>query len=220
MELNKYIDHTNLKPDMTHQDLMQLIAEAKEYQFKSVCINPCFVKQAALALANSDVLVCSVIGFPLGANTTNIKVLEASEAVANGADEIDMVINISKLKDQDYDYVLNEINQIKAAIGDKCLKVIVETCLLTPQELEIVAKIVLNSNADFIKTSTGMSSAGAQIKDVELFKTILNGQKEIKAAGGIRSYEDAISFINAGATRLGTSGGVNIIKGIKYEGTY
>lgn len=220
MELNKYIDHTNLKQDMSEQDLIKLVNEAKEYDFFSICINPCWVKQASELLAGSNTKVCSVIGFPLGANTTNIKVLEAKEAIANGASEIDMVINVSKLKDKDYEYVYNEIKQIKEAIGNNVLKVIIEACLLTNEEKTIACQIIMKAGANFVKTSTGMSTGGATVEDVKLFKEVVGDTTLIKAAGGVRTYEDAISMIEAGANRIGTSGGVKIVNGETHTDGY
>lgn len=220
MELNKYIDHTNLKQDMSEQDLIKLVNEAKEYDFFSICINPCWVKQASELLAGSNTNVCSVIGFPLGANTTNIKVLEAKEAIENGASEIDMVIDVSKLKDKDYEYVYNEIKKIKVAIGDNVLKVIIEACLLTDEEKAIACQIIMKAGADFVKTSTGMSSGGATVEDIKLFKEVVGDTTLIKAAGGVRTYEDAISMIEAGANRIGTSGGVKIVNGETHTDGY
>lgn len=220
MELNKYIDHTNLKQDMSEQDLIKLVDEAKEYDFFSICINPCWVKQASELLAGSNTKVCSVIGFPLGANTTNIKVLEAKEAIENGASEIDMVINVSKLKDKDYEYVYNEIKKIKEAIGNNVLKVIIEACLLTNEEKTIACQIIMKAGANFVKTSTGMSTGGATVEDVKLFKEVVGDTTLIKAAGGVRTYEDAISMIEAGANRIGTSGGVKIVNGETHTDGY
>lgn len=220
MELNKYIDHTNLKQDMSEQDLIKLVNEAKEYDFFSICINPCWVKQASELLAGSNTNVCSVIGFPLGANTTNFKVLEAKEAIENGASEIDMVINVSKLKDKDCEYVYNEIKKIKEAIGDNVLKVIIEACLLTEEEKTIACQIIMKAGADFVKTSTGMSTGGATVEDVKLFKEVVGDTTLIKAAGGVRTYEDAISMIEAGANRIGTSGGVKIVNGETHTDGY
>lgn len=220
MELNKYIDHTNLKQDMSEQDLIKLVDEAKEYDFFSICINPCWVKQASELLAGSNTKVCSVIGFPLGANTTNIKVLEAKEAIENGASEIDMVINVSKLKDKDYEYVYNEIKQIKEAIGNNVLKVIIEACLLTNEEKTIACQIIMKAGANFVKTSTGMSTGGATVEDVNLFKEVVGDATLIKAAGGVRTYEDALSMIEAGANRIGTSGGVKIVNGETHTDGY
>lgn len=220
MELNKYIDHTNLKQDMSEQDLIKLVNEAKEYDFFSICINPCWVKQASELLAGSNTNVCSVIGFPLGANTTNVKVLEAKEAIENGASEIDMVINVSKLKVKDYEYVYNEIKKIKEAIGNNVLKVIIEACLLTDEEKTIACQIIMKTGADFVKTSTGMSTGGATVEDVKLFKEVVGDTTLIKAAGGVRTYEDAISMIEAGAKRIGTSGGVKIVNGETHTDGY
>lgn len=220
MELNKYIDHTNLKQDMSEQDLIKLVNEAKEYDFFSICVNPCWVKQASELLAGSNTKVCSVIGFPLGANTTNIKVLEAKEAIANGASEIDMVINVSKLKDKDYEYVYNEIKKIKEAIGNNVLKVIIEACLLTNDEKMIACQIIMKAGANFVKTSTGMSTGGATVEDVKLMKEVVGDTTLIKAAGGVRTYEDAISMIEAGANRIGTSGGVKIVNGETHTDGY
>lgn len=220
MELNKYIDHTNLKQDMSEHDLIKLVNEAKEYDFFSICINPCWVKQASELLAGSNTNVCSVIGFPLGANTTNIKVLEAKEAIENGASEIDMVINVSKLKDKDYEYVYNEIKKIKEAIGNNVLKVIIEACLLTNEEKTIACQIIMKAGADFVKTSTGMSTGGATVEDVKLFKEVVGDTTLIKAAGGVRTYEDAISMIEAGANRIGTSGVVKIVNGETHTDGY
>lgn len=220
MELNKYIDHTNLKQDMSEQDLIKLVNEAKEYDFFSICINPCWVKQASELLAGSNTNVCSVIGFPLGANTTNIKVLEAIESIENGASEIDMVINVSKLKDKDYEYVYNEIKKIKEAIGNNVLKVIIEACLLTDEEKTIACQIIMKAGADFVKTSTGMSTGGATVEDVKLFKEVVGDTTLIKAAGGVRTYQDAISMIEAGANRIGTSGGVKIVNGETHTDGY
>lgn len=220
MELNKYIDHTNLKQDMSEEDLIKLVDEAKEYDFFSICINPCWVKQASELLAGSNTKVCSVIGFPLGANTTNIKVLEAKEAIENGASEIDMVINVSKLKDKDYEYVYNEIKKIKDAIGNNVLKVIIEACLLTNDEKMIACQIIMKAGANFVKTSTGMSTGGAIVEDVKLFKEVVGDTTLIKAAGGVRTYEDAISMIEAGANRIGTSGGVKIVNGETHTDGY
>lgn len=220
MELNKYIDHTNLKQDMSEQDLIKLVNEATEYDFFSICINPWWVKQASELLAGSNTKVCSVIGFPLGANTTNIKVLEAKEAIENGASEIDMVINVSKLKDKDYEYVYNEIKQVKEVIGDNVLKVIIEACLLTNDEKTIACQIIMKAGANFVKTSTGMSTGGATVEDVKLFKEVVGDTTLIKAAGGVRTYEDAISMIEAGANRIGTSGGVKIVNGETHTDGY
>lgn len=217
MELNQYIDHTYLKAIGTKKDIDQLIDEAKQYRFKSVCINPVHVKYASEALAETDVLVCTVIGFPLGANTIETKVFETLNAVQNGADEIDMVINIGKLKEKDYDYLENEINQVCKAAGDKLVKVIVEICYLDDLEIKKISQVVGNTNAEFIKTSTGFGPSGATVAAVKMMKENVNG-KEVKAAGGVRTKEDLIQMIEVGATRIGASSGVKIMQGQEGSG--
>ncbi len=210
MEKSKYIDHTLLKAYAKETDIYYLCAEAKEYNFKSVCVNPSFVSYAKEQLKDSDVLVCTVIGFPLGANTTKTKVFEAVDAINNGADEIDMVINISKVKDADYDYVYNEIKEIKEAIKEHTLKVIIETCYLTAEEIKNVSLIVKKANANFVKTSTGFGTGGATVENVKLIKEAV-GDFDIKASGGIKTKEDFDKMIEAGATRIGTSNGKNLV---------
>lgn len=210
MKLSKYIDHTLLKAYAKEQDIYYLCQEAKEYDFKSVCVNPDFVSYAKKQLENTDVLVCTVIGFPLGANTTKVKVFEAVDAINNGADEIDMVINISKAKDQDFDYIYNEIKAVKEAIKDHTLKVIIETCYLTEDEIKNVSLMVKKANANFVKTSTGFGTGGATVENVKLIKEVV-GDFDIKASGGIKTKEDFNKMIDAGATRIGTSNGKNLI---------
>lgn len=216
MELNRLIDHTYLKAFGTQSDIDLLIGEAKTYHFKSVCINPTYVAYAKKALAESDVLVCTVIGFPLGANTVETKVFETLNAVENGADEIDMVINIGRFKDGDYSYIKNEINQVCKAAKDKLVKVIVEICYLSVDEIKKVSEIVGQTEAEFIKTSTGFGTGGATPEAVKLMKDNVNG-KEVKAAGGVRSKEDLDKMVEAGATRIGASSGVKIMNGLKGE---
>lgn len=210
MEKNKYIDHTLLKAYAKEIDIKYLCDEAKGYNFKSVCVNPCFVKFAKEQLKDSDVLVCTVIGFPLGANTTKTKVFEAVDAINNGADEIDMVINISMVKDGNYEYVYNEIKEVKEAIKDHTLKVIIETCYLTEEEIRKVSQIVKDAKANFVKTSTGFGTAGATVENVKIIKDAV-GDFDIKASGGIKTKEDFEKMIEAGATRIGTSNGKNLI---------
>lgn len=207
----KYIDHTLLLPEASLEQITKLCEEAKKYKFKSVCVNPYYVKTCKKLLKGSDVLVCSVIGFPLGQNTTEIKVAETENAIKNGADEIDMVINISQLKANDEKYNLSEINKIKTACGKKILKVIIETCLLNEKEKENACNLILKSKADFIKTSTGFNKGGATLDDIKLFKKIIKDKKLIKAAGGIKTSDDLINMIDAGADRIGTSRGVELI---------
>lgn len=210
-EILSKVDHTFLKQTATWNDIKELCDDAIRYNTASVCIPPSFVKKAK-EYVNEKMKVCTVIGFPNGYNTTDVKVFETKDAIQNGADEIDMVINIGMLKEKEYDAILNEINEIKKACGYKILKVIIETCLLTEEEKIKMCDIVSNSNADFIKTSTGFSTAGATIEDIKLFKKHIKNDKKIKAAGGISSFEDAERFIEEGASRLGTSRLVKIEK--------
>lgn len=210
-EILSKVDHTFLKQTATWNDIKELCDDVIRYNTASVCIPPSFVKEAK-EYVNEKMKVCTVIGFPNGYNTTDVKVFETSNAIQNGADEIDMVINIGMLKEKEYDAILNEINEIKKACGDKILKVIIETCLLTDDEKIKMCDIVSKSNADFIKTSTGFSTNGATIEDIKLFKEHIKNNKKIKAAGGISSFEDAENFIKEGASRLGTSRLVKIEK--------
>ena len=210
MDYNKYIDHTLLKAFATKEDILNLCNEAKEYNFKSVCVNPDFVSYAKSLLKNSDVLVCTVIGFPLGANTTKVKVYEAVDAITNGADEVDMVINISKAKEHDYNYIYEEIKAVKEHIGNHTLKVIIETCYLTEDEIKEVSLMVKKANANFVKTSTGFGTGGAKVEDIKLIKSAV-GDFDIKASGGIKTKEDFLKMIDAGATRIGTSNGKNLV---------
>lgn len=213
MKLNKLIDHTLLKPEATKAQIEKLCGEAKEYDFKSVCVNPHYVKYAKELLKERDVLVCTVIGFPLGQNTTAIKVAETKDAIQNGADEIDMVINIGALKSKDGDYVLNEIKEIRNACKGKTLKVIIETCILTDEEKITACKLSKEAGADFVKTSTGFSTHGATVEDVKLMRETVGEDMGVKASGGIRDRETALKMVEAGATRLGVSAGVEIVKG-------
>ena len=210
-EILSKVDHTNLSVDATWKDIKSLCEDAEKYRVASVCIPPCFVKQASDCFGNS-IRICTVIGFPNGYNKTIIKCFEASQAVKDGADEIDMVINIGMIKEKRYDDILKEINGVKENCKDKILKVIIETCLLTDEEKIKMCEIVSNSNADFIKTSTGFSKSGATFDDIKLFKSHITNGKKIKAAGGISSIADAEKFINFGADRLGTSRIVKIVK--------
>ena len=208
MKYNKYIDHTLLKQDATKDKINKLIDEAKEYDFKSICINPTWITYCKEQLKNSDVLICTVIGFPLGANTIESKVFEAKDAILKGADEVDMVINIGKLIDNDYEYLVKEISSIKEAVGNKVLKVIIETCLLTDEQIITACKAVMQAKADFVKTSTGFSTAGANVRVVKLMKDTVQDNCLIKAAGGVKTPQDLVEMIEAGANRIGTSSGV------------
>lgn len=221
MSINKYIDHTLLKPESTQEQIDKLIAEAKEYNFASVCVNPIWVSHAAESLKDSDVKVCTVIGFPLGANTSRVKAFETKDAIENGADEIDMVINIGQLKAKQYDFVENDIRAVVEASGDKLVKVIIETCLLTDEEKEKACQLSVAAGADYVKTSTGFSTAGANVHDVALMRKTVGPNVGVKAAGGARTYADAEAFVEAGATRIGASSGVAIVNGeTAAEGSY
>ena len=212
MGLNKYIDHTILKATASNADVQKLCAEAIEHKFYSVCVNGCYVADAKHLLQGTDVKVAAVVGFPLGAMTTAAKVFEAKEAVENGASEIDMVINVAKLKDGEFEYVENEIRQIKEAIGDNVLKVIIETCYLTDEEKVKACELSLVAKADFVKTSTGFGTGGATYEDVKLMKSVVGDNAKVKASGGVRDKETAQKYVNLGAERLGTSSGIDIVK--------
>ena len=211
MKASKYIDHTQLKPDATKDKIVTLCQEAREYDFASVCINPCWIPLAKELLEGSDVKVCTVIGFPLGAMSTAAKCLETATAVQDGAEEVDMVINIGKLKDGEDDYVRNEIKAIKEACSGRLLKVIIETCLLTDEEKVRACKLAKEAGADFVKTSTGFSTGGATVEDVALMRRTVGEDLGVKAAGGVRDKETFEAMIKAGATRIGTSSGKNLI---------
>lgn len=210
--MNKLIDHTLLRQDAKQEEILKLCEEAKTYDFMSVCVNTSYVKLAADALKGSDVLVCTTVGFPLGMSTTESKVFETKQAIENGAKEVDMVINVGALKDKRYDYVLNEIKAVKEATGDLVLKVIIETALLSDEEIVKASELVVESGADFVKTSTGFSTGGATVEDVKLMKETVQDKIQIKAAGGVRSVEDLNAMVAAGATRIGTSGGVGLVQ--------
>ena len=210
--LAKYIDHTLLKPDATEAQIEKLCAEAREYGFASVCVNSCYASLAARLLAGSDVAVCCVIGFPLGAATTAAKAFEAADAAQNGATEIDMVINVGAAKDGRWDYVEADIAGVAAAIeGKALLKVIIETCLLTDGEKIEACRAAVRAGADFVKTSTGFSKAGATAADVALMRKTVGPEIGVKAAGGIRTCADAMAMIEAGASRIGASAGIAIL---------
>ena len=212
------VDHTLLAQTATWDDIKKIVDDGIFYRTASVCIPPSFVKQAK-EYADGRVKICTVIGFPNGYNTTECKVFETEDAVNNGADEIDMVINIGALKSNDYDFVLNEIKKVRGACKEKILKVIIETCLLTDEEKVKMCEIVSDSGADYIKTSTGFSTSGATKEDVKIFADNIKGNLNIKAAGGISSLKDAEDFIKLGASRLGTSRIVKIVKEDEKNGT-
>lgn len=212
-DLNRYIDHTLLKPNATKQQIIELCSQAKENDFATVCINPSWIETATKELAGSNTGICTVVGFPLGANTSQVKAFEASDAIRNGATEIDMVINIGALIDGDSDYVEKDIKTVADACGNTPLKVIFETCLLNNQQIELACKLSASAGATFVKTSTGFSDGGATLEHVKLMKESIPEHMQVKASGGIRSLETATEMINAGATRLGTSSGVKIMNG-------
>ena len=216
MELNKYIEHTLLKQDATQQEIKQLLDEASKYKFFGVCVNPCYVSFSRKYLNDTkinNIKIVTVIGFPLGQTTTECKVLETIDAVKNGADEIDMVINVGKLKDKEYDYITEEISKIKSACQGRNLKVIIETDLLNKDEIVKACELSVKGGANLVKTSTGFvkNGVGAKSEDVKImYETVKNAGLQVKASGGIRDKETAIKMIEAGATRLGTSSGVKI----------
>lgn len=214
MKLNEYIDHTLLKQNATNEQITSLCLEAKEHKFKAVCINSTYVPLAKELLLNSDVKVCTVVGFPLGASPSKVKELETEISLASGADEIDMVINISDLKNKKYDNIKSEIETLASLCHkhNKILKVIIETCLLDDSEKIKVCELAKEADADFVKTSTGFSSSGATLDDVELMRQTVGAEMGVKASGGVRDVETAIKMIEAGATRLGTSSGVTLMK--------
>lgn len=209
-KLNSYIDHTNLKPEAQIDDIKKLVDEAIENDFYSVCVNGTYVKD--IKEYNKDVRIAVVVGFPLGAMTTKAKAYEAKCAIEDGASEIDMVIAVGRLKDKDYDYVLEDIKAVKEAIGDKTLKVIIETCLLTDEEKIKACELSEKAGADFVKTSTGFSTGGATVADVALMKKTVGDRLKVKASGGIHTREEAIALVEAGADRIGASKSIDICK--------
>ena len=215
------IDHTVLKPATSVEDIKKVCQEAIENGFFSVCINPCNVKLGAELLKDSEVKVCTVIGFPLGANTSEVKAFETKDAIAKGADEVDMVINIGRLKDKDYDYVLKDIKAVVDAADGKALtKVILETCLLTDEEKIKACELCKEAGADYVKTSTGFSTGGATPEDIKLMRDTVGPKMGVKASGAVRSFDDAEKVINSGATRIGASSSVAIINGAVVTGDY
>lgn len=215
------IDHTLLKQDATRNQIEKLCEEAKEYTFASVCVNPTWVNLSAKLLQDSPVKVCTVIGFPLGASTTEVKAFETSNAIENGAEEIDMVINVGALKDQDYNFVQKDIEAVvQAAKGKAIVKVILETCLLTDEEILRASEISKLAGADFVKTSTGFSTGGATVSAVKLMRGAVGPELGVKASGGVRSLADLQAMVDAGATRIGASSGVEIVKGLESNSDY
>lgn len=212
MNYNKMIDHTVLKADTPLETVKRICDEAMEYGFASVCINPCHVAYCADYLKDSDVNVCTVIGFPLGANTSAVKAFETKDAIANGADEIDMVMNIGALKDKNYDLVRDDVKAVVEAANGTLVKVILETCLLTEDEIKKACELCVEAKADYVKTSTGFSTRGATIEDVRIMKEAVHGKAKVKSAGGVRTPEDMVKIVAAGADRIGTSAGCSLVK--------
>lgn len=215
MEIGKYIDHTNLKMDATTNDITKLCEEAIKFNFENVCVNPYYVSLAKELLKDTNIGVCTVVGFPLGMNTPKVKSFEAIDAVENGADEIDMVINVGALKDKDYDYVKKEIELIRDDIDGKILKVIIETSLLTKEEIKKMTEICNETFVNYIKTNTGFGKRGVSIEDLKTINKYKNDLLEIKASGNIRTFKQMDELIKEGASRIGTSSGVDIIENIK-----
>ena len=209
--LENYIDHTLLKPSATTENIIQLCKEAKKYNFFAVCVNGSFVGLAKRELANSNIKIVAVVGFPLGATSPSIKVLETKTCINDGADEIDMLINIGMLKSKDFKYVENEILAVKNEVGNRVLKVIIETCYLTDEEKKVACKLAMNAGADFVKTSTGFGSNGATTQDILLMKEVVKEQLKIKASGGISDKQTALNFISLGVSRIGSSSGIKIV---------
>lgn len=220
-DLAKYIDHTILKADATLDQVEKLCKEAAEYKFASVCINPYYVSFCKKFLKGSGVKVCTVIGFPLGASTKEAKAAEAIKAVADGADEVDMVLNVGAMKVKNYKYVEDDIRMVVESLpAGICVKVIFETCYLTKDEIRIAAELSMKAGANFVKTSTGFGTGGATVEDVKIMKGVVGNKLEVKASGAVRDFETAVAMIEAGATRLGTSSGIAIVSGAKSTSAY
>lgn len=221
IKLNKYIDHTILKPGASIEDVKKICGEAKTHDFASVCVNPTYTALVSEQLSGTDVKTCVVVGFPLGATLPEAKAFETENCIALGANEVDMVVNVGAIKSDDWNLVKRDITGVVKAAKDKALvKVIIETCLLTDDEKIKACKTAKAAGADFVKTSTGFSTGGAVKSDIELMRRVVGKEMGVKASGGVRSYEDALTMINAGATRLGTSSGVSIVNGKKGTSTY
>jgi len=215
-----YIDHTLLKPEATKEQIIALCAEAKQYDFASVCVNPTWIETAAKELEGAVSKVCTVIGFPLGANTSDVKAFETKDAIAKGADEVDMVLNIGALKGSDYELVLNDMKVVVEAANGTLVKVIIETCLLTDEEKVKACELAVEAGVDYVKTSTGFSTGGATPTDVALMRKTVGPDLGVKASGGVRSLADLKAMIEAGATRIGASSGVKIMQGLAAESDY
>ena len=215
IEINKYIDHTILKATATEDDIIELCKEAKKYSFFSVCVNSGYVSLAKEQLTGSEVKICTVVGFPLGAMSTEAKIFETEQAIRDGAEEVDMVINVGELRSKNFKKVEEEIAAIKKVVGERILKVILETCYLTPQEIILASELAVKAKADYVKTSTGFGIDGARMENIELMKKAVEGKAKLKASGGVKNLDMALSFIEAGVERIGTSSGVSIVKELK-----
>lgn len=213
MNYNEYIDHTNLKAFASLNDIIKLCSEANYYKFKSVCVNPAYIETAKELLKDSGVLICTVIGFPLGQNTKEVKAFEITDAIAKGADEVDVVINVAELKNKNYDYVLDELKLCIEKANGVLTKLIIETCYLTKEEIVKACELASQARFDYVKTSTGFGTGGATVEDVKLMKDSIPLNMKVKASGGIKTKEDMIKMIEAGASRIGTSNGVKIMEG-------
>lgn len=212
MNINQYIDHTLLKSTASEKDIAQLCNEAIAFQFYAVCVNPCWISFCKKILNDNSVKIATVVGFPLGANDTPSKIFETEQCIKKGADEIDMVINLGYLKSEKYQYIEKEVELIKLSIGNKILKIIIETCYLSDDEIALASKICSNNGADFIKTSTGFGTRGASLNDIKIIKKNIDSNIKIKASGGIKTRIDALQYIDLGVNRIGTSSGIDLIK--------
>ena len=216
MKLNKFIDHTLLSPTATISDIIKLCEEAKRYDFFSVCVSSCHVSLAQKELKDSNIKVCSVVGFPLGATCTKAKVFETKNAINDGADEIDMVINIGWIKSKRPLLIIQDIAEVKKVVGNKILKVIIETCYLSEKEKKIACELSVKAGADYVKTSTGFGTGGATPEDIILISKTVHGKAKIKASGGIKDFETAMKYIQLGVSRIGTSSGIKIVTGFHH----
>lgn len=212
MNYNEYIDHTNLKAFASLEDIVKLCSEANYYKFKSVCVNPSYIETAKELLAGSGVLICTVIGFPLGQNTKEVKAFEVTDAIAKGADEVDIVLNVAEMKNKNYDYILDELKEIVSKANGVLVKLILETCYLTKEEIVKACELASIAKIDYVKTSTGFGTAGAKVEDVMLMKKSISNNMKVKASGGIKNKDDFLKMIEAGAERIGTSNGVKIME--------
>ncbi len=220
MEINKYIDHTILKRDAVASEVDKIIEEAIKYEFKTICIHPTWLEYAKEKLNGTNVEITIVFGFPYGTQTTESKIFEAQDAISKGADELDMVINVGRVHMQDTEFLKRELEAVRKATEGKVIKLILETGLLSKEEIKYASELGVEAGWDFIKTSTGIQTTGATVEDVEIMKSIAGEKSEVKASGGVRSYEDAIAMVKAGATRIGTSNGVDIMEGRVADSDY